>query len=147
MEITTELTVNRIVAFGTIPAPVPWVLVKNTSDVVLPTPEAESWEYKPTNSNAVVQSRSTWVKYTPCTFNLAVDTTDATHLAILAAIKDRTIVYFNISIASISTKAFEFACYVTSSTDNGTDEGGYVRNITLIPCGDVDEDADIGALV
>jgi hypothetical protein len=141
MEILSELTVERVVKYSATDSPFAWVLVTNTTDVVLPTPEAEVWTVKPTNKSGIIQNRSTWVSYTPCTFNLVVDSTDATHIAILAAVKSKAKIWLNIAHSDTSPDAMQFACYVNSATDEGTDGGGYTRNITVTPCGNVTEDA------
>lgn len=138
MEIITDLVVKREIYISTNLITPAWNLVPNTTDVVLTTPEAEIWTVKPTNTLGVVQNRPTWISFSEMTFGLPVDPTNAEHTTILDAIATRTKLLFSIITSDDATVFTQFVGNVTSSPDDGTDGGGYVRSITVTPCGSVD---------
>ena len=143
MEIISELNFNRVIHISTIlpPTPAVWQLLTNTENVVLVTPEADVWEAKTTNTGGVTQKRTTWVTNTPLTFDLVIDTNDAVQTIVLTAIATRTKLLFNVTQSNTASDAYEFAGYVQSATDDGTDGGGYRRSVTVEPCGSIDEGA------
>jgi len=142
MEIISDLTVNRIINISEVPPALEaWLPVKNTENVVLVTPEADVWEAKPTNTTGVTQKRTTWITNTALTFDLIVDPNDAEHARILGAIATRTKLLFNISQSDSLVDYTQFAGYVQSATDGGTDGGGYIRSVTVEPCGSINESA------
>jgi hypothetical protein len=121
-----------------------WELILNTSDIVLPTPTASVVTSNLNNSPSytagsvgVTTQNSGWITWNNATFDLTVDTTDAIHAILIAALTTRTKLLFNITQSNTAADAYEFVGQVTDGTDAGTGDN-YKRSFVLTPCHGVD---------